>query len=88
MPDLTDSELLPVGILLFVIVYLVVLAFGDDNTALLTPAGVIAFLLSFQVWTLTANLPATLSVVTLGVTLMALSLARLASIRAATGSGD
>lgn len=71
-----DVDLLVTGILAFAFVFLTFLSIAIDEVRLFIIAGIIAFLVAFQIWTVTSNMPATLSMVVLGITLMALTVAK------------
>lgn len=69
--SISDVNWMLMGLLVFVILFVVWLSFALDDSRLFLVAGVIAFLLATQAWTITANIPVTLAIVVLGVIMMA-----------------
>jgi hypothetical protein len=69
-----DIDIIATGLLAFVFLMVTFLSIAIDESRLFLVAGVIAFLLSFQAWTMTANIAVTLAVVVLGILMMTITI--------------
>jgi hypothetical protein len=72
-----DIDIITTGLLAFVFLMVTFLSIAIDESRLFLVAGVIAFLLSFQAWTMTANIAVTFAVVVLGIIMMTLAVQKL-----------
>jgi hypothetical protein len=64
---IADVDVIVIALLLFAYLLLFAIALLEDLSRWLLAAGAVMFLLSFEVWTVTANFPATIAIVVVGI---------------------